>query len=439
MLDASEVLFRSDSFSFQKRLDERVAENHVEFNNLNFAMPPTAGYPQTYLEAKDLFIIAARDIAEELQTIHQVFDERELVELDTDVAWIGNRDAKHLIIHIAGTHGVEALPGSAIQLDLLKRLPDAVADPFGDTAILFVHLLNPWGAHHNRAANENNVNLMNNWTSDAATLTGAPKGFSSFVDKTLLNTPSPPQIFMSSFKFKATAAVCACTMGAKAFASSVGFPQYVNPDGIFYGGKEIEDVVASLGKYLESALSSKTLEHVTVIDIHTGIGDEYGGSQTMTLRSNTAAASDRVQRLRKEYPIFRNLKTLDPDLFKNSVHEYIESLLRKHGSKAQFLGIHQDFGTYNQLATIEALALENRHYQYTDPSWTIEEKQWKTKKTNEWRTYCASFFAPEDEKWWDKVVRGGRELVETVIGLMDEAVKGKDDGQGREGGVRSRS
>lgn len=398
-------------------------------------MPPP-GYPANYLEAKDAFIVAARDIADELQTVYSVFDPHELVELDTDVAWIGNSRPKHLIIHIAGTHGVEALPGSAIQLDLLKKLPDAISKEDGDVAIIFVHVLNPYGTHHLRWSNENNVNLMSNWTTDPETLKGAPKGYSKFVDKTLLNTPSAPSNYWSSLKFKSAAAFCACTMGIKALTTAVSFPQYVNPEGIFFGGNQVEEVIEAFGQYLEKALHIDTLEYVTVIDVHTGIGDEYGGSQVMTLRGQGPEASERVKALRNEYPLLKTMRTLDPTLFKNSVFEYVENLVRKSCPRAKFLGLHQDFGTFNGLSNIEALSLENRHYHYSKPDAKPEDKRWKTKKTNEWRTWCASFFAPEDPVWWDKVVRGGRELVETAIAIMSSGSGAQVDESGE--GVRQR-
>lgn len=372
----------------------------------------------SYLNAKDAFIVAARDIADDLSTVCRGFDQKDLVELDTDVAWCGNAvDPRHVIVHIVGTHGIEALPGSAIQLGLLKQLPPALADPDGDTAIAFVHVLNPWGAHNNRWANENNVNLMSNWAEDEKTLAGAPPGFDGFVDRTLLNPPHPPRAYMSSLAFKAGAAMCMCTMGSKAFTKAVGFPQYTNPEGIFFGGNQVEEVIEALCEHLESKLRTfKNLRYVTVVDVHTGIGDEFGGSLCMTLREQSS--SDRVQKLRDAYPIFRNLRTLDPALFKNSVHEHIPRILKRIGSRAKFLGIHQDFGTYRQLDNLDALALENRHYHYSNPGLTAEQKRTKTKKNNEWREYCASFYAPADPAWWDKVIKGGRELVETLIALM---------------------
>ncbi|KAI9014299.1 hypothetical protein DFJ74DRAFT_771302 [Hyaloraphidium curvatum] len=393
---------------------------------------------RNYVEAKDAFTAAARAHARELTTVHTLRDPRDGVDLDTQVALVGSRRPKYLLIHIAGTHGVEALPGSAIQIDLLRSLPDAFRDPDGDFAAAFVHLLNPWGTHNNRWANESNVNLMSNWTADPGSLKGAPKTFTPFVDKGLLNVPAPPTAYLSSLRFKASTVVCACTMGMKALSTAVGFPQYVNPEGVFFGGHGVEGVISSVGRYLDGLLSADTLEHVAIVDIHTGIGDEWGGSQTMCLRDESEEGAARIKALRKAYPIFRNLRTLNPALFKNSVHAYVAGLLEKKGGRAKLTGIHQDFGTYSGLRNMEVMSLENRHYHYSVPSLTTREKQLAIDPEDAWRLYCKSFFTPDDPKWWDRVVVGGRELVDTLVDVMKTGGGAKGGAGNERGGVRKR-
>ncbi|MBK6468935.1 MAG: DUF2817 domain-containing protein [Rhodobacter sp.] len=83
----------------------------------------------------------------------------------TDVAMIGQADAPKLMVMISGTHGVEGAYGSACQTAWLAQkanwaLPD-------DTAVLMIHLINPWGTAWSRRVNEDNVDLNRNfidWT-----------------------------------------------------------------------------------------------------------------------------------------------------------------------------------------------------------------------------------------------------------------------------------
>jgi len=81
--------------------------------------------------------------------------------LATDIAFIGRRSAPKVMVLISGTHGVEGQFGSACQTAWLEenapwRLPD-------DTAILAIHLINPWGTAWSRRVNEDNVDLNRNF------------------------------------------------------------------------------------------------------------------------------------------------------------------------------------------------------------------------------------------------------------------------------------
>ena len=67
-----------------------------------------------------------------------------------------------VIVHLSGTHGVEAFVGNSIQLAILEELK---SNPLkkGDATILFVHAVNPFGFRHLRRVNENNVDLNRNF------------------------------------------------------------------------------------------------------------------------------------------------------------------------------------------------------------------------------------------------------------------------------------
>src|SRR5262245_24416823 len=62
-------------------------------------------------------------------------------ELSIDIAWLGSATPKRVLVHSSGLHGVEGFAGSAIQLELLEHRPT----PAPKTAIVFVHILNPYG------------------------------------------------------------------------------------------------------------------------------------------------------------------------------------------------------------------------------------------------------------------------------------------------------
>ncbi|HEB88583.1 MAG TPA: DUF2817 domain-containing protein, partial [Deltaproteobacteria bacterium] len=78
--------------------------------------------------------------------------------IGTRVAWLGPEDAEQVALFVSGTHGNEGWAGSAIQIDSLRR--DVFANLPSDTAVLMIHLINPWGCAWGRRENEENHDLF---------------------------------------------------------------------------------------------------------------------------------------------------------------------------------------------------------------------------------------------------------------------------------------
>ena len=69
-----------------------------------------------------------------------------------------------VLVHMSGTHGVEAYAGSAVQLALLRKWAD---EPHSSPAsrgvkVVLVHVVNPYGFHCSRRFNEDNADLNRN-------------------------------------------------------------------------------------------------------------------------------------------------------------------------------------------------------------------------------------------------------------------------------------
>ena len=118
-----------------------------------------------YATMRHRFLAAARAAGAALSEHIHPLHGPDGTTIATDVALIGQADAAKLMVLISGTHGVEGAYGSACQTAWLAQkanwaLPD-------DTAVLMVHLINPWGTAWSRRVNEDNVDLNRNfidWT-----------------------------------------------------------------------------------------------------------------------------------------------------------------------------------------------------------------------------------------------------------------------------------
>lgn len=177
--------------------------------------------------------------------------------LYTDVAVLGDLHASKVMLIISGTHGVEGYYGSDSQINWLNQfsltsLPD-------DTAIVLLHLLNPWGAAHQRRVNEDNIDLNRNFidfsqaapaNADYAEWHGIYHGERAKADQLLQETLN--------------------SAGWLAIKRVVEAGQYQFADGLFYGGQQPSWSYRTLQSIIEHHLSHATT--LLSFDLHTGAG-----------------------------------------------------------------------------------------------------------------------------------------------------------------------
>lgn len=177
--------------------------------------------------------------------------------LFTDVAVIGDPHAERIMLVISGTHGVEGYYGSDSQIAWLDAIDDRPL-PAG-TALVMLHLLNPWGAAHLRRVNEDNIDINRN-----------------FIDfrQPLPATPAYAQWHALYHGDRAEADRLLTTAlqnnGWPAIKRVVEAGQYQYADGIFFGGRQPGWSHQTLQRIIAAHLSHATT--VLSFDLHTGAG-----------------------------------------------------------------------------------------------------------------------------------------------------------------------
>jgi hypothetical protein len=119
-------------------------------------------FSQGYREARDRFLRAAEARGARLQGRPIAARGARGEELSVDTAYLGPDQPQRLLAISSGIHGVEGFAGSAIQHQLLAEQWDGLDLP-GDTGLLLVHAVNPYGFAELRRVNENNVDLNRNF------------------------------------------------------------------------------------------------------------------------------------------------------------------------------------------------------------------------------------------------------------------------------------
>lgn len=207
--------------------------------------------------------------------------------LSTDVALLGQPNAKRVMVIISGTHGIEGYYGSDCQrrwLDMLatQQLP-------ADTAILMIHLINPWGTAWMRRVNEDNIDINRNYVDFTQSLPDNA-AYAAIHDVYSCTDLDGEERAKADARFNSLID----EHGWPGLMGIVGAGQYQFPDGLFFGGHGPSWSNNTLRHILATHLGSA--EVAMAFDLHTGAGD-YGHPMLMTIAQSQYPALPDAQAL----------------------------------------------------------------------------------------------------------------------------------------------
>ena len=260
--------------------------------------------------------------------------------LSIDIAWFGSKRPEKALVHTSGMHGVEAFTGSAVQLALLDTLP-AVDER---TALVLVHVLNPFGMAWLRRTNEHNVDLNRNFLVAGESWSGAPELYR--VLDPLLNPPSAPS--RDHFGLRAIGVTLKYGFGRVKQAIAEG--QYEFPRGLFLGGRELEEGPRRYVEWLAQKLGAA--RYVLALDLHTGLGKH--GRDTVIAGPNATPAGTLGKALT------RHLTATTRENAAYTVRGGYGGALPRVLPRTEIDFVLQEIGTYPPVTVLHALREENR-------------------------------------------------------------------------------
>lgn len=222
-------------------------------------------FSETYTEARSKFLQAverggARLLSSHLNPARGPAGE----DCIADVAWQGPADARRLLILVSGTHGIEGYAGSGCHVAWLNEGWFGRLAP-QDTAILFIHAINPHGFAWGRRVNEDNIDLNRNFV-DHSRPHPANEDYAALREHIDPPTWEEPSLSRHNAEIARFLGLPRHDVMCKAVHGG----QYVNPKGVFYGGRQpawsnqlFRELVAR---------HARGREHVAIIDYHTGGG-----------------------------------------------------------------------------------------------------------------------------------------------------------------------
>jgi len=371
-------------------------------------------FPDDYGAARTLFRQAAQDAGATLSAVrHPSATAPDGSDLAVDLAWLGDVDARTVLLCVSGLHGFEGPAGSAAQTAWLKT-EGAHRIPPG-TAVLFVHALNPWGFAWVSRLTENNVDINRNFI-DWSMPPPANPFYSRVRDVLRVEDLSGETLL----RLLGTQQALAAEIGPAAAQVAVDFGQYDDAEGITYGGAGPE-----FGhRVIADAVVPRLLaaRRIGLVDFHTGVG-AYGEVAFLPLNGAddpVAAAwwgQDRVTAWRRsaieaEIEADPNLVNL-PLAKSGQLKHRLAALL----PSAPIDGAIVEFGTAKdgELASLVYVTLYERWLRFVDRSDRMDERH------AGFRAMARACFVPEDDDWRAMVVREGpRILWEALDGLTRE-------------------
>ena len=347
-------------------------------------------YSADYASARERFLAAAKAASARSESLPLLARGPNNLLLTIDIAWLGTAAPRRVIVHQSGVHGVEAFASSAIQLYLLKQLP-VLSDGM---AFVFVHVLNPYGMAWLRRTNENNVDLNRNCLNETETWSGATEEYRKLDD--LINPKSPP----SQDLFLLRVLLKIALLGFNTLKQALAVGQYDYPQGLFYGGSNMEQGPYLYQEWLKDRLNK--VEQIFVIDVHTGLGkwnDE-------TLFIETPTNSEELERLNQM--LGKHLVCTEKESSPGyKIGGGIANLFTNHLADKQLIYIIQEFGTCHPLKVLHALREENRcHFFGRDPFHDPVKSKLKT------------VFCPPSASWREKVLQMGVDLGNKAVDIM---------------------
>lgn len=217
-----------------------------------------------YATARQKFLAAARSAKAEIESFVHPLKGIAGEDLFTDIAWIGPRNARAVLVTVSGTHGIEGYYGSGCQVGWLSeghaaRLP-------ADTAMLSIHGSNPYGFSWGRRVNEDNMDINRNFIDFAKV---KPPANQAYAEVHAWLVPAQWSDAVAAEVQKKVADYYA-RVGAKAATAAIVGGQHSHADGIFYGGQQAcwshKTIKGIAEKYLSQA------QRICVLDYHTGLG-----------------------------------------------------------------------------------------------------------------------------------------------------------------------
>lgn len=308
-----------------------------------------------------------------------------------------------LVVITTGEHGIEGYLGSVI-MELFIEEYSPRLDP-RTAGLLLIHAINPWGMCHWERQNSRNVDLNRNFIDgDFAALKATNPDYPAlsayFAPQKALNNLTGAKLGFAISTIKNILA-----FGPKRIREAALMGQYHAPEGIYFGGFELQpETITLMDVYRKGFAGYSEIIH---LDMHTG----YGPRDCMTMVTSLLEAmpGDEIAR---RYGAPR-VAAANPDEFYTMQGDMIDweyRLVSREFPQTKFFAATCEFGTYGDSTLQAARSLRttilknqlNRH------RGSPRAAEWVN---NEFR----ELYIPSDPAWLEKALIDARGVFDAIL------------------------
>jgi hypothetical protein len=363
-------------------------------------VPSIHSFATSYDEARDKFLSAARIADAWTHRYDNPVKGPKGEALSTDLAWLGPQNASKVVVTISSTHGVEGYCGSGFQVDWLATvgaagLPD-------DTAVLFIHAINPYGFAWTRRVTEEGNDLNRNYV-DHTKPYPVNQGYLDIADWLV------PADFSEAGRRAADAKLAEYRkkVGDLEFFRAVSGGQFSHPDGMFFGGGGASWSNRTLHAIVDQYLKSRS--DVAVIDFHTGLGP-YGYGEPITHYDVDSGGSRRVRAFWGE-SVTESKRGQTQSAARDGLGHYgLNRVLKEPHTRLTMCTL--EYGTFDRESGQKAFRADHWLHKYGDPL---------GKEAEPVRAAMRRQFYPETDDWKEAVLFRGHQVVRQAVAALQRA------------------